>query len=459
MADQPRRGAVGRVAAFLSPGTGPGFRELSAEAGWYPLVIITTLNVVDELDRAVLAVFGPNLKRYFGMDNATLGALVGLQVLAILVLAVPVGYWSSRMDRARMLRWSAVIWSAFSFATSFAVRLPVFFVARIGTGIGKAAVEPVGRSLLTDYYPPTGWNRVLAVHSAANPLGGLLGPAMAGALALFVDGDGIWRWAFPLLTIPSVLALLAARRLHEPESQMVKTMTGAMLTVTGAPKDMGFWPSVRRLLEIRTFRRQLVGIAVLGFGLVGLLTFFNVFLEDEFGLDEAQRGLVGMLTASAALLGNLIGGNVGERIFEQSPRRAVQMVGVSIAAFSVVFGVGVFIPLLPVFLMMAWFGVLALSIGTAPLFAAMSAITPPQLRALMFALLGVVIALFGGVTGGVLVGLIADASSTQLGLATLAPMGIIGGLLMSRGAATIEDDIARVAAELAGEAPAPTTAG
>ena len=59
--------------ALLSPGDGPPLRQIAAAGGWYPLVIITSLNVVDELDRAVLGVFGPNVQRYFGMSDTTFG--------------------------------------------------------------------------------------------------------------------------------------------------------------------------------------------------------------------------------------------------------------------------------------------------------------------------------------------------------------------------------------------------
>ncbi len=285
---------------------------------------------------------------------------------------------------------------------------------------------------------------VLAINSAANPLGALVGPAMAAVIAVFVDGDGVWRVAFVVLTIPSVITLIAARRLREPPNQTIRTVTGAMLTVSGAPSDMTFRGAVRRVMSIRTFRRQLVGIGVLGFGIVGILAFFNIYLEEVHGVQEVGRGIIGMVLASASLIGTLIGGNVGERIFEASPPRAVRMVGITIAAFSVAFGFGVFIPNLVVFVAVAWVGMLFLTIGAAPLYAALAAITPPRLRPLMFGLLGLCVALFGGVAGGVIVGAISDATSITVGLSSLAPVGIIGGVLMSRGATTVMADIETV---------------
>ena len=439
-----------RVRQLLSPGDGPPLREIVAGAGWYPLVILTTLNVVDELDRAVLAVFGPNIKRYFDIGNTELGALVGAQVLAIIVLGVPVGYLGTKVDRDRILRWSAAIWSFFSFVTAFAVKLPLLYLTRLGSGVSKASVDPVGKSLLTDYYPPQGWNRILAIHNAANPLGGLLGPLLAAGVALFIEGDGVWRGAYVVLGVPTLFALFAARRLREPENQTIRTITGSMLTFTGAPSDLSFREATRRLLRITTFRRQMVGIGVLGFALVGLLAFFNVFLEEVHDVDEVGRGVLNTVLAVPSLLGTLIGGNVGERMFAANPRRAVTLVGVAIMAFSLIVSVAVFVPQLWLFMVIAFFGVLALATATAPLYAALSAITPPRLRPLMFSLLGLFIALFGGVFGGVLVGAISDVFDVRWGLASVAPFGVIGGLLMSRAGSTIEADMQAVEAEMTG---------
>jgi MFS family permease len=445
--------AAGRkVRDLLSPGDGPPLRQIAQHGGWYPLVIITSLNVVDELDRAVLGVFGPNVQRYFGMSDSTFGLLVGVQVTALVLLAVPIGYLGTKIDRGRILRWSALAWSIMSFATTFALTLPLFFLARFGVGVGKSGVEPVGKSLLTDYYPPNGWNRILAIHGAANPVGALIGPALAFVITVFAgNGDDIWRWAFPVLTVPSVIALVAARRLHEPENQMVRGIAGATLSVTGAPSGMGFRQAVGRLLGIPTFKRQIIGIGVLGFGLVGVLAFLNIFLERVYGIDAGGRAVIDMVLATAALLGTLVGGNVGERIFERSPARAVRIVGASIAAFSMMLAFAVFLPTVWWFVPAAWLGLFALQVGIAPLYTALSAISPPRLRPLMFALLGLMVAVMGGIAGGVIVGLIAEAFDIRWGLASLAPTGIIGGLLMARGATTIEADIEQVAEESQGD--------
>jgi MFS family permease len=265
---------------------------------------------------------------------------------------------------------------------------------------------------------------------------------MAGAIGFFVAGDAAWRWAFPILTVPTIFALVAARRLHESEHQMAKAFIAGTMTVTGAPKGERFIPSVRRLVRIPTFRRQLVGIGVLGFGLIGIIAFGSLFYERVHGLDEGARGVVFGILGFASLIGTLLGGNIGERVFQASPPRSVRLIGVGIALFSIVIAGSVFIPWLIPTVIVQFFAIIAVATASAPIAAVLTAICPPNMRPLMYSLLGLCIAVFGGVLGGVIVGAIAEATNIQIGLAALAPSGIIGGLLMARGASTIEADIA-----------------
>jgi len=430
---------------------GPSLREQIGDGSWYPLAVITALNLVDELDRAVLVVFAPNIRRYFDISNATLGGIVGLQVTLILLVSVPIGYLGTRVNRANLLRVSAAAWATFSAATALAVRLPLFVAARLGTGIGKAAVEPVGRSMLSDIYPPSTWNRVFAIHAAANPLGLVAGPLLAGAVGVVVAGDGAWRWAFPLLAVPSVLVQVSASRLKEHRTRQVKTIDGAELTTESVASEMDFVPSVTRVMKIPTFYRQTVAIGVLGFALVGLAVFSSVLFEEEFGISEGGRGVLLAFIASGSLLGYVVGGPLGERVFLRDPKDAIRLIAGGIVAFSLMIGASVYMPWVAATAVLQWLALGLVAVAVAPLNTVLSAISPPKLRPLMFSLLGVFVALFGGVTGGVLVGALADAYGIRFGMASVVPFGVVGGLLMLRSTSTIEADIETVVREIRDE--------
>jgi MFS family permease len=123
----------------------------------------------------------------------------------------------------------------------------------------------------------------------------------------------------------------------------------------------------------------------------------------------------------------------------------VRLVGTSIALFSVILAGAVFMPNVTAFVIVLWLGILAVSVAVSPLGAALTSVSPPRLRPLMFSLLGVLIGVFGGLLGLIWVGAVTDAAGIRIGLASVAPFGVLGGLLMGRGARTVERDIEAVA--------------
>lgn len=425
--------------------TARSLRELVGKRGWYPLAVLTALNLVDEMDRAVMTVFAPNIRRFFGISNAALGGIVGLQVALIILVSVPLGYLGTRVNRARLLRGSAMVWAGFSAATALAVRVPLFVVARIGSGVGKAAVEPVGRSLLADEYPPQSWNRVFAIHAAANPAGNVIGPLLAGAIGYFTVGDAAWRWAFPLLAIPSLVAIITSRRLSEPSTRQVKTLDDAELLARPERNELGLAAAVARVMRIPTFARQTVAIGVLGFALVGLGTFNSVLYEDEFGIGEGGRGVILAVLAAASLIGLLVGGPLGERVFGRRPVSAVNMIAGGIAGFSILVAISAAMPSIALVVIAQWIALFGIAVAASPLNTVLSSICAPSLRPLVFSLLGLYVALFGGVLGGVFVGAVTDAQGIRWGLSSIAPFGLLGAILMLRSSATIDRDIANAA--------------
>ena len=128
-----------------------------------------------------------------------------------------------------------------------------------------------------------------------------------------------------------------------------------------------------------TFAFHIGPLEITGFGIAVHAAFFIAQFVCEREL--ARRGQMTEALAMgdvtfAALLGTLVGGNVGERIFAASPARAVRITGAAIAAFSCLLAFAVFLPSVWMFVPAAWVGLFFLQVGIAPLYTALSAISP-----------------------------------------------------------------------------------
>src|SRR5687768_9045166 len=167
----------------------------------YPLVVLFGLNAVDELDRTAFGILLPNIRDEFDLDNSAVLALVALSSIAALALQVPIAQLADRSRRIPLAIIGALLWGTFSGMTGLAYGLVLLTVARSGSSLGKAVIDPTHNSLLADYYPIESRSRVFSTHRAANAVGQIVGPLSAGILAYSFG----WRVPFVVFVVPTMV--------------------------------------------------------------------------------------------------------------------------------------------------------------------------------------------------------------------------------------------------------------
>lgn len=431
---------------------GAPLRQILGRWGARPLLVLTALNLVDELDRFAFTTLAPNIRDSFGLSNTALVTINSISGVLLVVMALPFAVLGDRANRTRVAGLAGLAWATFAFLTGTVRSAFALGAVRLLSGLGKASVDPIHGSLLADYYPVEARGRVYAVHQSANPLGGVVGPLFAGGVAFIAGGTAGWRWAFILAAPFSVIASLAVLRLREPVRGGQES-AGEVLEDDGAaetadvphiPLGTGF----RRLIQIRSLRFLYVGIGVLGFGLVSGGTLLSLHFEESLGIQELGRGVVFALLALGGLAGIPIGGKVADRLFRHNPSWPLFLIGALIPLYSLVQAVALYLPgvVLPV-------GVLMLAqaaVGATPAAVRqmVAATAPPMLRSLAFAMLGIFILLYGGFFGGILFGAISDATSPRFALVMLVVPGTLAGVLIAYGSRFVNGDIQMVVEDL-----------
>jgi len=138
--------------------------------------------------------------------------LVALSAVAALALQVPIGQFADRSKRIPLVVYGALVWGFFSGMTGLATGLILLTIARSGSALGKAVIDPTHNSLIADYYPVETRSRVYSFHRAANAVGAFVGPLSAGLLAYYFG----WRTPFFVFVVPTVIFAVLAMRLREP---------------------------------------------------------------------------------------------------------------------------------------------------------------------------------------------------------------------------------------------------
>jgi ABC-type branched-subunit amino acid transport system ATPase component/predicted MFS family arabinose efflux permease len=415
-------------------------REITAGQAAFPLLVLFGLNAVDELDRTAFAILTPEIRDAFGMSNQGILTLIALTLLGGLLLEIPLAYYSDRLPRARIAVLGAAVWAIFGLFTGLATTIWMLTLARSGSGMGRAVVNPTHNSLLADYYPIEVRAQVYGFHRMANAVGQFIGPLVAGLLAYYFN----WRVPFFVFVVPTLVFVVIGWKLREPMRGMWERRAAGASEEAVATDEVppSFAESVRILWQVRTLRRIWYSLPFLTAAYVGLVFLGAIFYEDVYGLDEKARGFVSAGAEPAQLLGITLGIPLAARLMLKDPGgglRMLSIVGTLLAADFALFalspGLGFAIGAHVVFS-----GLAALLIPG--IYAALSLAIPPKVRSLGYAMASLFI--LPGVLTLQLVGWIADNWGVRQGLLVMVPILLIGAFILSSASSFVKSDINRV---------------
>src|ERR1022692_4636912 len=225
------------------------------------LVLLLGINLLNYIDRYVLAAVEPSIRATFltaGDRNAM--AITGLLPFAFILtymLAAPaLGWLADRFSRWVIIGSAIIFWSLACGASGLAGSIGALFLTRIFVGIGEGAYGPAAPPLISDLFPLATRGRVLSVFFAAIPIGSALGYVLGGLIDVHLG----WRAAFYLVAPPGLLLGLLC---FFQKDLLVRDATGER-----RQKDPPVY--VRRLLKPRSYMFNVFPQRAMTFALGGL---------------------------------------------------------------------------------------------------------------------------------------------------------------------------------------------
>ena len=120
---------------------------------WYLLGILTFVNIMGSIDRAVISVVAEPLKHEFGLSDAQIGMLGGIAYSVTYAIAVlPSGWIVDRWNRRNLIGISVVIWSGLTALCAFTSSYLMLVVARLGVGAAEAPIVPATMSMIAWFF-------------------------------------------------------------------------------------------------------------------------------------------------------------------------------------------------------------------------------------------------------------------------------------------------------------------
>jgi MFS transporter, Spinster family, sphingosine-1-phosphate transporter len=213
----------------------------------YALLLVALTNAMSLLDRQILAILGPAIKADLKIGDAEMGLLFGtVFALFYALFSLPIGRLADGWTRTKLLAISIGFWSAATALGGLASSFSMLALSRLGVGIGEAATQPAGTSLIYDYWPKQRRGFVMAVLASAIAVG-IGGSLILGGLTAdwwnrAYANAGLRGWQFALLVAaaPGFILSVLLWFLREPER-------GAMDGIPTAPDPAPFRASAQVL--------------------------------------------------------------------------------------------------------------------------------------------------------------------------------------------------------------------
>jgi MFS family permease len=399
--------------------------ERVPRAAWALLFYLTALNILNFVDRMIIASVAPLLMNDpdLHLSRAQIGLLTGFGfVFFYTLVGLFLGMAADRFKRLPLIGLGLVLWSAMTAVSGWARSFIQLAIPRVFVGVGEATLTPASISMLSDAFPPRRLGLAVGIYYAGIPLG------LATALisSSYIAPRYGWRFSFFALGVLGLIATAFLFVLREPQRRRAATVSpnaSAMpLDASAAPAPR---PSFRELLGDlggALVRRPALALALLGGALLcygsGAALLGVTWLVEERGFVYADAAFrAGVVAVIAGFAGNVAGGAFADACARRFRSGRLW----SLVIMTVFFTIPAWLfytitPGTPLFYACwlltsagttAWFG---------PLFSSYQELSPLQTRSTIVAFALLVLNLLGVGPGPLITGMIGDARGLGRGL-------------------------------------------
>ncbi len=383
------------------------------------LLLLTGINLVNYLDRYVVAAILEPLGRELRLSDEQLGRLTFVFIVVYMCAAPVFGYLADRFHRPRLVAGGVGLWSLATLGAAFVHSYPALLVTRSLVGIGEAAYASLGPAMLADGFPEADRARSFTWFYLAIPVGSAFGYGLGGLVA----GAWGWRASFLVAGLPGLALALWMAFQADPQRGVMDA----------APDTDAALPYLKRLRHVflnRVWLACTASYVAYTFAMGGLSTWAPTLLQRRFEVSTARAGVVfGAMAVATGIAGTLLGGILTDRWQRRWPDAGVWISAVTLLAAAPVVGWALATGHLGTAYLLFFLGMLLLFANTSPVNALTVSCLPASIRATGVAVNVLLIHLLGDAISPELVGRKADALRT-LGMAPGLALGRAMGLVL-----------------------------
>jgi MFS family permease len=295
---------------------------------WWGVALLLALYVLSFIDRQVINLMVGPIRKELGIGDVGVSLLMGFAFATFYAFfGIPIARIADSRSRRAIIAIGLALWSVATAACGLARTYLHLLLARMGVGVGEAALSPAAYSLLADSFPPSRRGTAMGVYSMGSYLGSGLALLLGGYLIAFVGEDRThevpvvgavqsWQLVFLVVGIPGLLLVPLLATVAEPGRR-------------GAAESLPLGRTLEYFGENRAaFLTHHLGFALLAFSGYGSSAWLPAFLQRNHGMSAADSGIaLGWIMTTAGTLGIVFGGWLADRFAARGRRDAAMRVG------------------------------------------------------------------------------------------------------------------------------------
>jgi len=367
------------------------------------LCFLTILNVMNFVDRQLLASFANFIVPDLGLSNTQFGLLTGLVFITFYaVMGLFMGALADVVHRPRLVAAGLAVWSLLTAASGAAKGFVSLAIPRMFIGVGESVLTPTSMSMLADRFPQSKLGFASGFYYMGVPIGVGVSLLIAGYLGPAIG----WRNCFYALGVIGVVLSICMLFVKETPRKHLKETSGH--TTRPAFKSMA-----KSLLQVLKFSPALTLTMAGGVAthfILGAAAFDQLWYVQERGFERAHIAqMTGWVGVAGGVLGNIFGG-LGSDWWQKNRQSGRPMFLVIIMLFLV--PVGFAYRLVDPDSWFFWFAIFCgyFQLGSfyGPTFSTVQELTPPQLRSTVVAFYLLTLNLIGLAVGITFSGIMID---------------------------------------------------
>jgi len=363
------------------------------------LLLLTGINLVNYLDRYVVAAILEPLGKELHLTDAQLGRLTLVFILVYMCAAPLFGYLADRYHRPRLVAGGVALWSLATVGAAFIHSYGALLVMRSLVGVGEAAYATLGPAMLADGFPEAERAKKFTWFYLAIPVGSAFGYGLGGLVA----GAWGWRAAFMVAGLPGLAFALWMAFQQDP-------LRGGMDIQVDTDAAQPYLKRLRHVFFNRVWLACTASYVAYTFAMGALSMWGPTLLQRRFLVSTARAGLVfGGLAVVTGILGTFLGGWFTDRWQTRWTDAGIGISGVTLIVAAPVVAWALGTHSLQMAYLMFFVGMFLLFVNTSPVNALTVSCLPASVRATGVGVNVLLIHLMGDAISPELVGRRADA--------------------------------------------------